>query len=159
VGVLHGHVIGLRDVITFQGDSVAEVTRAFRDSVDDYLEFCAQRGVSPDKPYSGHFILRVDPRLHRALSQAAEERGVSLNSLVEEQLRAAFLQTPDIPPQELASIVGGERPRAAAVEGDPHRGKTTGEPLRPGHKSVVMGPGSGRQAAQKGAAEGKRGKG
>ena len=39
--VLFGRVIGLRDVITFQGSSVTEVIRAFHDSVDDYLEFCA----------------------------------------------------------------------------------------------------------------------
>ena len=80
-GALFGHVIGLRDGITFQGDSVAEVIQAFHDSVDDYLEFCAERGESPEKPYSGQFVLRIDPRLHRVMSHAAEERGASLNSL------------------------------------------------------------------------------
>jgi predicted HicB family RNase H-like nuclease len=90
-GVLFGRVIGLRDVITFQGESVAETIQAFRDSVDDYLEFCAERGESPEKPYSGQFVLRIDPQLHRALSHAAEERGVSLNSLVEEELRRAMM--------------------------------------------------------------------
>jgi predicted HicB family RNase H-like nuclease len=99
-GMLFGHVIGLRDGITFQGESVAEVTQAFHDSVDVYLEFCAKRGESPEKPYSGQFVLRIDPKLHRALSHAAEERGKSLNSLIEEQLAAAF--TP-----------GGERHPAA----------------------------------------------
>jgi predicted HicB family RNase H-like nuclease len=90
-GSLYGRVIGLRDVITFQGESVAEVTQAFRDSVDDYLEFCAKRGRAPDKPYSGQFVLRIDPGLHRALSHAAEEKGQSLTSLVEETLAARFL--------------------------------------------------------------------
>jgi predicted HicB family RNase H-like nuclease len=89
-GVLFGHVIGLRDGITFQGDSVAEVTQAFHDSVDDYLEFCAERGESPEKPYSGQFVLRIDPQLHRVMSHAAEERGASLNSLIEERLKEAF---------------------------------------------------------------------
>lgn len=59
--VFFGRVIGLRDVITFQGSSVAEVVQAFHDSLDDYLEFCAERGESPEKPYSGQFVLRVDP--------------------------------------------------------------------------------------------------
>src|ERR1044071_7876139 len=63
-GVLFGHVIGLRGAITFQGESVAEVTRAFRDSVDDYLVFCEKRGMSPEKPFSGQFVLRIDPKLH-----------------------------------------------------------------------------------------------
>jgi predicted HicB family RNase H-like nuclease len=89
-GTLFGHVIGLRDGITFQGDSVAEVIQAFHDSVDDYLEFCAERGESPEKPYSGQFVLRIDPHLHRVMSHAAEERGASLNSLIEERLKESF---------------------------------------------------------------------
>ena len=79
-----------RDGITFQGDSVAEVIQAFHDSVDDYLEFCAKRGESPEKPYSGHFVLRIDPQLHRVMSHAAEEQGASLNSLIEDRLKESF---------------------------------------------------------------------
>jgi predicted HicB family RNase H-like nuclease len=51
--ILHGEVIGLRDVITFQGRTVDEVKGAFRESVDDYLAFCAKRGEEPEKPFSG----------------------------------------------------------------------------------------------------------
>jgi len=40
--IFHGEVIGLRDVITFQGKTVDEIKQAFRDSVDEYLDFCAQ---------------------------------------------------------------------------------------------------------------------
>jgi predicted HicB family RNase H-like nuclease len=81
--VLFGRVIGLRDLITFQGESVAEVTQAFHDSVDDYLEFCAERGQSPEKPYSGQFVLRLPPALHRELANAAERAATSLNTLIE----------------------------------------------------------------------------
>jgi len=88
--MLFGRVIGLRDVITFQGSSVAEVIQAFHDSVDDYLEFCAERGESPEKPYSGQFVLRVDPRLHGAMAHAAEARGASLNALIEDTLEKTF---------------------------------------------------------------------
>lgn len=107
-------MIGLRDGITFQGDSVAEIVRAFHDSVDDYLEFCAERGESPEKPYSGRFVLRIDPRLHRAMAHAAEERGVSLNSLVEEKLTSAFspegrAEAEPFPPGE-DQFVEGARP-------------------------------------------------
>jgi predicted HicB family RNase H-like nuclease len=109
-GVLFGRVIGLRDLITFEGESVAEVTRAFHDSVDVYLELCAERGENPEKPYSGQFILRIDPNLHRAMSHAAEERGVSLNSLVEEELKAAFIR-----PTETAPPTREKRPRGARV--------------------------------------------
>lgn len=48
--LLHGEIVGTRDVITFQGTNVDELEQAFRDSLDDYLEFCAERGEEPDKP-------------------------------------------------------------------------------------------------------------
>jgi predicted HicB family RNase H-like nuclease len=89
---LFGRVIGLRDVITFQADSVPEVIQAFHDSVDVYLEFCAARGERPEKPYSGQFVLRVDPQLHRAMAHTAEVRGTSLNALIEGTLERVFLE-------------------------------------------------------------------
>ena len=82
-GILFGRVIGLRDVITFEADSGAEVTQAFQDSVDDYLAFCAERGESPERPYSGQFVLRVDPQLHRELVNTAQANNTSLNALIE----------------------------------------------------------------------------
>ncbi len=84
--LFHGQVIGTRDVITFQAKSVPELRKAFEESVDDYLAFCEERGESPERPYSGRFITRIDPSLHRQISVLAEASGKSLNSLVEEWL-------------------------------------------------------------------------
>ena len=71
--IFHGEVLALRDVVTFQGRSVDEIERAFRDSVDDYLEFCAAEGDEPEKPYSGFFTVRTTPELHRlSPSQACQ---------------------------------------------------------------------------------------
>ncbi len=84
--VLHGEVIGIRDVVTFEGESVAEIEQAFHDSVDDYLDFCRQRGEDPDKPCSGKFVVRVSPELHRRLSMQASVERKSLNSVVEQCL-------------------------------------------------------------------------
>jgi predicted HicB family RNase H-like nuclease len=66
---------------------VEELRRAFEDSVDDYLEFCASRGEQPEKPYSGKFLVRVSPEVHRQLMLEARRRGKSLNSYVLEKLR------------------------------------------------------------------------
>jgi predicted HicB family RNase H-like nuclease len=85
-GIFHGEVINLRDVITFQGVSVDELRQAFIDSVEDYLDFCAQRGESPEKPFSGKFMVRIDPELHRELYIRAKKAGVSLNRCVQEAL-------------------------------------------------------------------------
>lgn len=138
---LYGRVIGLRDVITFQGESVAEVTQAFRDSVDDYLEFCARRGRTPDRPYSGQFVLRIDPGLHRALSHAAEERGQSLTSLIEEALAARFLGPATSQGHEVTMDQGARppaRPRARRGKAVPVpeaiSGPGPGEPARPARR-------------------------
>ena len=88
--IFHGEVINTRDVITFQGKSVAELKKAFRESVDDYLAFCAERGEEPDKPFSGQFVTRVSPDLHRQVSDAASVSGKSLNAWVAEQLQTAI---------------------------------------------------------------------
>lgn len=87
--IFHGEVLDLRDVITFQGKSVEEIERAFRDSVDDYLEFCKQRGEEPDKPFSGRLMLRLPPHLHRKAYVNAKREGKSLNQWIEEKLERA----------------------------------------------------------------------
>lgn len=80
--LLHGEVLGLRDVITFQGRTPADAEKAFRESVDDYLAFCKSRGEQPEKPYSGKFMVRIDPVTHRLVSLQAAAAGVSLNAWI-----------------------------------------------------------------------------
>lgn len=63
--ILHGEVINIRDVVTFQATSVKEVHKAFRESVEDYLEFCKSRNESPDKPFSEKLSPHIQPELHR----------------------------------------------------------------------------------------------
>lgn len=84
--VFHGRVLGIRAVVTFEGTSVKELKRAFKESVDDYLAFCKQRKALPEKPFSGRFITRVDPDLHRKLTQAAKASGRSLNTFIADVL-------------------------------------------------------------------------
>jgi len=87
--LFHGEVIGIKDVITFQGESVKELEKAFKDSVEDYLDFCRERGEKPEKPYSGRFNLRITPELHARLDVAAKSQGESLNSFVAHALERA----------------------------------------------------------------------
>ena len=93
-GIFHGEVANLRDVVTFQGESVAELRRAFRESVDDYLAFCAARGEAPEKPYSGTFTVRISPELHRDIALRARAANQSLNgwitALLEQAVAAAL---------------------------------------------------------------------
>ena len=88
-GLFHGEVIDTRDVVTYQGRSVEEIVTAFRDSVDDYLDFCQERGEKPDKPFSGRFVLRMNPELHHSIHIKAIKAGKSLNKWVNDTLQSA----------------------------------------------------------------------
>jgi predicted HicB family RNase H-like nuclease len=85
-GLFHGEVLDTRDVITFQGTSVEDLQQAFRDSVDDYLDFCRERNEEPDKPFSGRLMVRLSSDLHRKLYVEAKRGGKSLNQLISERL-------------------------------------------------------------------------
>ncbi len=80
--VFYGEVLGIRDIVTFHGRSVRELERAFRESVDDYTDLCRTRGEEPDRPFSGKFVVRIDPDIHRQLAIQAAVRDESLNTLV-----------------------------------------------------------------------------
>lgn len=82
----HGQVTDTKDVITFVGKDPSEIESAFKESVDDYLQFCAERGEKPDKPFSGRFIVRTTPGLHNSLHKCAEDCGKSLNQFVVDAL-------------------------------------------------------------------------
>jgi predicted HicB family RNase H-like nuclease len=80
--LFHGEILHLNDVITFQGASVEEIRTAFIESVEDYLAFCAERGEEPSKPFSGQFVVRVSPELHRKISVGARLEHISLNAFI-----------------------------------------------------------------------------
>ena len=88
--IFHGEVLDTKDVITFQGTTVEEIEHAFRDSIDDYLEFCHKRGEEPDKPFSGKFILRLPSDLHRKIYLHAYKSGMSLNKWIIDILKKSI---------------------------------------------------------------------
>jgi predicted HicB family RNase H-like nuclease len=84
--LFHGDIINTRDVITFQGTTVGEIEKAFKDSVEDYLAWCKEEGTEPEKPYSGKFNLRLPPELHKEVAIKARKLKVSINSFVEKAI-------------------------------------------------------------------------
>lgn len=89
-GCFVGHIAGIRDVIGFHGESVAELRTAFKDAVDDYLETCKKIGQEPNRPYSGQFRLRLEPELHARAAMVAEARGKSLNAWVSDAIEKSI---------------------------------------------------------------------
>ena len=86
---LFGRIAGIRDIISYEGESVTEIRQAFEEAVDDYLEHCAEIGKEPNKPYSGKFVLRLDPSLHARLAVKAHINGKSLNQYAADVLANA----------------------------------------------------------------------
>lgn len=88
-GIFVGRVLGVRTIISFHGETVAELRAEFEAAIDDYLADCIEQGVSPEKPASGNIMLRVPPEVHGAALVAAQAAGKSLNQWAAEALRNA----------------------------------------------------------------------
>jgi predicted HicB family RNase H-like nuclease len=84
-----GHIAGINDVVGFHGESVTELQAAFEEAVDDYLATCKKAGKLPQKPYSGHIMLRIPPEIHAKAAMLAEAHGKSLNMWVAEVIDKA----------------------------------------------------------------------
>jgi predicted HicB family RNase H-like nuclease len=81
-----GKIIGIADLVTFEGESVNNLKKAFVEAVEDYLVLCKEAGKEPQKSYKGSFNIRISPELHRAAAVIANEKGISLNSFVEKAI-------------------------------------------------------------------------
>ena len=92
-GILYGHVLDLRDTITFQSESATAIVDEFHTSVDEYLSFCTEQGIEPAKPYSGTLYIRTSPDVHREAAIAAAQEGKSLNTWLAEIVAQAAHHT------------------------------------------------------------------
>jgi len=85
----HGDVLYLRDVVTFQGRTTGEINQAFRDSVDDYLQWCEELGQAPEKPFSGDLRLGMAPEQQQHLARIAAKEGKTLDEWAKDVLLSA----------------------------------------------------------------------
>lgn len=76
-GTLFGKVAFIRDLITYEADTLPKLIEEFQQSVDDYLKDCEELGKAPDKPFKGSLNVRVGEALHKAMAMAILE--ASLN--------------------------------------------------------------------------------
>lgn len=90
--VFYGKVEHIHDLITFESENAHELKRAFEEAVDDYLSFCKEKGVEPEKPFKGSFNIRVKPILHKLAFQKAIQEGISLNKFIENTLEKELIQ-------------------------------------------------------------------
>ncbi len=84
--IFYGKIQGIKDLVTFEGTSVDELSAVFEDSVNDYLETCKALNKSPDKVFKGSFNVRVSQELHQKTAILASKKGLNLNDVVKEAL-------------------------------------------------------------------------
>ncbi|HFR5753487.1 TPA: type II toxin-antitoxin system HicB family antitoxin, partial [Shigella sonnei] len=84
--ILHGKLAFIRDLVTFEAETLADLEREFKTSVDLYLQSCVEDGKEPDAPFKGVFNVRLDPDLHRRVAEMAMEEDLSLNAFVNKAL-------------------------------------------------------------------------
>lgn len=84
-----GVVLGLKDVIHFEGTSAADLRASFESGIDDYLAQCTENGEEPDKPFNGKILVRTEPALHRKAAIRAAAEGLSLSQWISHQIEVA----------------------------------------------------------------------
>ena len=84
--VFFGKIEGINGLVNFEGESVKELTEAFHEAVDDYLAYCEDEGIEPDKSYSGVLNVRLTPAIHRQIAILARQAGLTLNAYIKDAL-------------------------------------------------------------------------
>jgi predicted HicB family RNase H-like nuclease len=84
--VFFGKIEGINGLVNFEGESVKELTEAFHEAVDDYLAYCEEEGIVPDKSYTGVLNVRLTPAIHRQIAMLALQAGISINAYIKDTL-------------------------------------------------------------------------
>lgn len=90
--LLYGKIEGINDLVNFESNNALEIEKEFQKAVDDYLIFCEELGVSPDKSYSGTFNIRLTSELHKKIAMEALRKDKSLNQIVSDAVTAYFIK-------------------------------------------------------------------
>lgn len=88
--VFFGRIIGINDLISFEGTTVKELKSAFKEAVDDYLETCIELKKEPEKMYKGSFNVRIPSELHRQAALISASKNISLNDFVRNAINQAI---------------------------------------------------------------------
>ena len=84
--VFFGKIEGINALVNFEGESVKELTESFHQAVDDYLAYCEDEGIVPDKSYSGMLNVRLTPMIHRQIALLAIRSGLTINAYIKKAL-------------------------------------------------------------------------
>lgn len=91
--VFFGKIEGINDLVTFEGNTVKQLKRAFEEAVLDYIELSSQTGKEVFKSFKGNFNVRINPELHSKAFEIALKKGISLNQFVQEAIEKKLEST------------------------------------------------------------------
>jgi predicted HicB family RNase H-like nuclease len=89
--VFYGKLLGIDDLVNFEGASVKELKKAFHEAVNDYLETCKELGKEPNKTYKGTFNVRITTDMHKEAANFAAIHNISLNDFVKTAISYTLL--------------------------------------------------------------------
>jgi len=84
--MLYGKIEGINDLVTFEGKSVSELKKSFKEAIEDYIELCKKAKKEPIKSFKGTFNVRLTPELHKKAYELATTEGISLNQFVQKAI-------------------------------------------------------------------------
>lgn len=85
-GLFYGKVMGIRSLISYEGENAKDLVEDFHGAVDDYLEACSAEGKEPEVAFKGSFNVRLSPELHKKVFLYAAAHQMSMNRYIEETL-------------------------------------------------------------------------
>lgn len=94
--VFYGKLLGIDDLISFEGESVKKLIKAFHEAIDDYLATCKELGKEPQKSYKGTFNVRIPTEMHKEAAVYAALNNISLNDFVKTAIDYALLHKTDV---------------------------------------------------------------
>lgn len=87
-GVLFGKVLGIKSLLSYEGETGKDLEVDFKSVVEDYLEDCTAAGKEAERSFKGSFNVRIPSELHKKAAIRAMEEHVSLNNFVAESIRS-----------------------------------------------------------------------
>ena len=88
-----GEIEGLKnDIISFEGTTVKELKKDFKDAIDYYLQVCKELGDEPEKQCKGSLNVRLGVELHNQAKMKSIEKHISINELIKEAV-TMYLKT------------------------------------------------------------------
>lgn len=89
ISMFRGEFVGLNGGADFYADSIAELRKEGEVSLKVFLDLAKEKNIEPKKRFSGQFVLRLKPEVHKKYALLAKSKNMSLNQVLASTLESA----------------------------------------------------------------------